>query len=126
VLATTLSLVVIFGPVSFMSSISGRFLDQFGVTAAAAVLVRLLVSFTLTPMMASRMLRRAGGAAGGGHGASRAGFYRYIGGAFTQSDVMQDLRRDLRGVCFMAAPRPRDHRADGPTPVDRLDLTTYP
>ena len=34
VLATTMSLVVIFIPVSFMSSISGRFLYQFGITAA--------------------------------------------------------------------------------------------
>jgi len=57
VLATTLSLVVIFVPVSFMSSISGRFLYQFGITAAAAVLVSLLVSFTLTPMMSARLLR---------------------------------------------------------------------
>src|SRR3954469_17155252 len=57
VLATTLSLVVIFIPVSFMSSISGRFLYQFGITAAVAVMVSLLVSFTLTPMMSSRMLR---------------------------------------------------------------------
>uniref|UniRef100_UPI003979F75B efflux RND transporter permease subunit n=1 Tax=Salmonella sp. SAL4358 TaxID=3159879 RepID=UPI003979F75B len=47
VLATTLSLVVIFLPVSFMSSISGRFLYQFGITAAVAILVSLLVSFTL-------------------------------------------------------------------------------
>jgi len=39
VLATTLSLVVIFVPVSFMSSISGRFLFQFGITAAVAVMV---------------------------------------------------------------------------------------
>jgi len=38
VLATTLSLVVIFIPVSFMSSISGRFLYQFGITAAVAVM----------------------------------------------------------------------------------------
>src|SRR5687767_14301382 len=57
VLATTLSLVVIFLPVSFMSSISGRFLYQFGITAAVAILVSLLVSFTLTPMMSSRLLR---------------------------------------------------------------------
>jgi hydrophobic/amphiphilic exporter-1 (mainly G- bacteria), HAE1 family len=57
VLATTLSLVVIFLPVSFMSSISGRFLYQFGVTAAVAVLVSLFVSFTLTPMMSARLLR---------------------------------------------------------------------
>jgi hydrophobic/amphiphilic exporter-1 (mainly G- bacteria), HAE1 family len=57
VMATTLSLVVIFVPVSFMSSISGRFLFQFGITAAAAVMVSLLVSFTLTPMMSARLLR---------------------------------------------------------------------
>jgi HAE1 family hydrophobic/amphiphilic exporter-1 len=60
VMATTLSLVVIFVPVSFMSSISGRFLYQFGITAAAAVLVSLLVSFTLTPMMSARLLRANG------------------------------------------------------------------
>ena len=60
VLATTMSLVVIFIPVSFMSSISGRFLYQFGITAACAILVSLLVSFTLTPMMSARMFRRGG------------------------------------------------------------------
>ena len=77
VLATTLSLVVIFVPVSFMSSISGRFLYQFGVTAAVAVLVSLLISFTLTPMMASRMLKP--GASAGTHGvASRRGFYAHL------------------------------------------------
>ncbi|MDB6025054.1 MAG: Cation/multidrug efflux pump [Verrucomicrobiales bacterium] len=59
VLATTLSLVVIFVPVSFMSSISGRFLFQFGITAAVAVLISLLVSFTLTPMMSARLFSRA-------------------------------------------------------------------
>src|SRR5207237_7388033 len=69
VLATTLSLVVIFVPVSFMSSIAGRFLYQFGITAAAAVLVSLLVSFTLTPMMCARMLRVKEGH--GGHEGAR-------------------------------------------------------
>ena len=64
VLATTMSLVVIFIPVSFMSSISGRFLYQFGITAACAILVSLLVSFTLTPMMSARMFRRASAADG--------------------------------------------------------------
>jgi len=52
--------VVIFVPVSFMSSISGRFLYQFGLTSAVAVLVSLLVSFTLTPMMSARLLRANG------------------------------------------------------------------
>jgi HAE1 family hydrophobic/amphiphilic exporter-1 len=75
VLATTLSLVVIFLPVSFMSSISGRFLYQFGITAAVAIMVSLLVSFTLTPMMSSRLLSVKD--AEGGHG-SRAGFYGRI------------------------------------------------
>jgi hydrophobic/amphiphilic exporter-1 (mainly G- bacteria), HAE1 family len=78
VLATTLSLVVIFLPVSFMSSISGRFLYQFGITASVAILVSLLVSFTLTPMMSARMLK--GHATHGAHAeaASRQGFYRHI------------------------------------------------
>jgi hypothetical protein len=75
VLATTLSLVVIFVPVSFMSSVSGRFLYQFGLTAAAAVLVSLLVSFTLTPMMNARMLRAGDAASGHGEARSRQGFY---------------------------------------------------
>ena len=84
VLATTLSLVVIFLPVSFMSSISGRFLYQFGITAAVAILVSLLVSFTLTPMMSSRLIR-VKDAGQGGHDAagSRRGFYRWIDKVYT-------------------------------------------
>jgi HAE1 family hydrophobic/amphiphilic exporter-1 len=77
VLATTMSLVVIFIPVSFMSSISGRFLYQFGITAACAILVSLLVSFTLTPMMSARMFRR-GTAHGHDEAGSRQGFYHAV------------------------------------------------
>ena len=77
VLATTLSLVVIFLPVSFMSSISGRFLYQFGITAAVAIMVSLLVSFTLTPMMSSRLIR-VDDAKGHDGPSSRRGFYRHI------------------------------------------------
>ena len=85
VMATTLSLVVIFVPVSFMSSISGRFLYQFGLTAAVSVMVSLLVSFTLTPMMCARLLRveDAGGHGEGHAAASRRGFYRHIDAAYT-------------------------------------------
>jgi len=78
VLATTLSLVVIFLPVSFMSSISGRFLYQFGITAAVAIMVSLLVSFTLTPMMSSRLIRVSDAKGGHDAPASRKGFYRWI------------------------------------------------
>src|SRR5438128_7775038 len=91
VLATTLSLVVIFVPVSFMSSIAGRFLYQFGITAAAAVLVSLLVSFTLTPMMCSRMLRVSNDAGGHGAAKSRQGFYRWIDAGY-----MASLRFSMR------------------------------
>ena len=82
VLATTLSLVVIFLPVSFMSSISGRFLYQFGITAAVAILVSLLVSFTLTPMMSSRLIRVSDAKGGHEAPASRRGFYRWIDGGY--------------------------------------------
>src|SRR3989338_4988440 len=76
VMATTLSLVVIFVPVSFMSSVSGRFLYQFGLTAGVAVLVSLLVSFTLPPMMSARLLHPE--RAAGGEARSRRGFYRWL------------------------------------------------
>ncbi len=86
VLATTLCLVVIFIPVSFMSSISGKFLYQFGLTAAVAILVSLLVSFTLTPMMSARLFRGMTAAPGhqGGH-ASRDGFYRHVDRVYTRA-----------------------------------------
>src|SRR6185369_8284066 len=83
VLATTLSLVVIFLPVSFMSSISGRFLYQFGITAAVAILVSLLVSFTLTPMMSSRLIRVSDAKGGHDAPASRRGCYRYIDSSYS-------------------------------------------
>ncbi|MBP8805432.1 MAG: efflux RND transporter permease subunit [Kofleriaceae bacterium] len=56
VLATTLSLMAVFLPVAFMSGIVGRFLLSFGLTMAFAIGVSMLVSFTITPMMAARML----------------------------------------------------------------------
>jgi hydrophobic/amphiphilic exporter-1 (mainly G- bacteria), HAE1 family len=57
VLATTLSLVAIFVPVGFMGGIVGRFMTSFGFTMSFAILVSLLVSFTLTPMLASRWIK---------------------------------------------------------------------
>jgi hydrophobe/amphiphile efflux-1 (HAE1) family protein len=57
VLATTLSLLAVFLPVGFMNSIPGRFLRSFGLTMGASIAISLFVSFTLTPMLASRWLR---------------------------------------------------------------------
>src|SRR5262245_46475414 len=57
VVATTLSLVVIFLPIAFMSGTVGMFLRSFGITCAITILMSLLVSLTLTPMLSSRFLR---------------------------------------------------------------------
>jgi hydrophobe/amphiphile efflux-1 (HAE1) family protein len=102
VMATTLSLVVIFVPVSFMSSISGRFLYQFGITAAVSVMVSLLVSFTLTPMMSARLLRTEDTA--GGHDASRSrrGFYAWIDWAYAGM-LAFCMRRWMRPIVALLA-----------------------
>jgi HAE1 family hydrophobic/amphiphilic exporter-1 len=62
VMATTLSLVIIFLPIAFMSGYARRYVNSFGWTMAMAILVSLLVGFTLTPMLSSRFLKlRSGG-----------------------------------------------------------------
>ena len=72
VLATTISLVIIFLPIAFMSGYARRYVNQFGWTMAFAILVSMLVSFTLTPMLSSRLLTRSnGGTDGGRDGAHR-------------------------------------------------------
>ena len=72
VLATSLSLVVIFLPIAFMGGIVGRFFSSFGLTVAFAVMMSLFVSFTLTPMLCSRFLKLEPGEAG--HAKSKDGF----------------------------------------------------
>src|SRR5712692_4933985 len=57
VMATTLSLVIIFLPIAFMTGYARKYVNSFGWTMAMAILVSLLVAFTLTPMMSSRMLK---------------------------------------------------------------------
>ncbi|MDH5201787.1 MAG: efflux RND transporter permease subunit [Nitrospirota bacterium] len=57
VMATTFAIVAIFLPVAFMKGIIGRFFLQFALTVVFAILVSLFVSFTLTPMLASRYLK---------------------------------------------------------------------
>src|SRR5919205_587665 len=57
VMATTLSLLAVFLPVGFMGGMVGRFMSSFGLTSAAAIAVSLIVSFTLTPMLAARWIK---------------------------------------------------------------------
>jgi hydrophobic/amphiphilic exporter-1 (mainly G- bacteria), HAE1 family len=58
VLATTLSLMAVFVPVAFMSGIVGRFLGSFGLTMAFSIGISMFVSFTLTPMLSARWIRK--------------------------------------------------------------------
>lgn len=77
VMATSLSLVVIFLPVAFMGGIVGRFFSSFGMTVAFAIMMSLFVSFTLTPMLCSRFLKLDPSEVG--HGGSKSGIvYRTI------------------------------------------------
>jgi HAE1 family hydrophobic/amphiphilic exporter-1 len=65
VVAITLTIVAVFAPIAFMGGLVGRIFREFGLTVVFAVLVSLLVSLTLTPMLASRLLRPHQHAAGG-------------------------------------------------------------
>lgn len=56
-IAMTLCDVVVFLPIAFMQSTTGKFFQQFGLTIVFATLMSLVVSFTLTPMMASKFYR---------------------------------------------------------------------
>ncbi|HEY3028133.1 MAG TPA: efflux RND transporter permease subunit [Pyrinomonadaceae bacterium] len=87
VTATTLSLLAVFLPVGFMGGIVGRFMSSFGLTASFAIAVSLLVSFTLTPMLAARLIKRSDDAREGAlerhtepsdHGSKQSWFYRPI------------------------------------------------
>ena len=57
VMATTLSLVVIFVPVAFMTGQVGRYFYSFGISSATAIMLSMFVSFTLTPALCAWWLR---------------------------------------------------------------------
>lgn len=86
VVATSLVIVAVFAPVSFMPGIIGRFFVEFGLTIAVAVLMSLLVARLLTPLFAAYLLRDPAD-----HGSARRGWtvrtYRTV--------VIACLRRPL-------------------------------
>ncbi len=98
-IAITFTDVVVFVPIAFMGGIVGQFFRQFGLTVAMVTLFSLLVSFTLTPMLASRWFARRRREAGEDHGRTAQVFRRF--------DAFYD-RLDLRyrGVLAWAL----DHR----------------
>jgi hydrophobe/amphiphile efflux-1 (HAE1) family protein len=93
VTATTLSLLAVFLPVGFMGGIVGRFMSSFGLTSSFAIGVSLLVSFTLTPMLAARLIKRSNDAGEGpterptepvDHGSKQSRFYRPVERTYTR------------------------------------------
>jgi HAE1 family hydrophobic/amphiphilic exporter-1 len=59
VVATTMAIVVVFTPVSFMKGQAGQFFKEFGLTVSVAVLFSLLVARLVTPLMAAYFLKPA-------------------------------------------------------------------
>ena len=57
VMASTLTNVVVFTPIAFMSGIIGRFFIQFGLTVVYATIFSIVVSFTIVPMLSARLVR---------------------------------------------------------------------
>jgi multidrug efflux pump len=90
VIATTLVLMAVFVPVSYMGGTLGRLFGEFGVTVAAAVGFSALVALTLTPMMASRLFEN--GIHRGRLATALDGFFRRMGEAYETR-----LRDALRG-----------------------------
>lgn len=78
VVATTLSLLVIFIPVAFMGGRVGRFFSSFGYVVGFAVLMSMAISFTMTPMLCSQFLKAEGGA----HSSKSGWFWRMIDGSY--------------------------------------------
>ena len=72
VMATTLSLVVIFLPVAYMTGQVGRYFFSFGIVSASAILLSMFISFTLTPALCATWLRPTDAAR---HKSKSRGFY---------------------------------------------------
>jgi len=112
VLATTLSLVIIFVPIAFTTGYARRYLNQFGWTMAFSVMVSMLVSFTLTPMLCSRLLKRIAGkpdgrsgsqepaAPGEEHSSKESSFFRWMDRKYGE---MLEWSLDHRAITVLVA-----------------------
>jgi HAE1 family hydrophobic/amphiphilic exporter-1 len=78
VMATTLSLVVIFLPVAFMTGQVGRYFYSFGISSATAIMLSMFVSFTLTPALCAYWLRPSDAAQGHARQSKQPGAYAWM------------------------------------------------
>ena len=98
VVATTLSLVIIFLPIAFMNGYARRYVNQFGWTMAFSILVSMLISFTLTPMLSSRFLKSTTGSS---HGHKNARFFERIEVTYSRLlDWALGHRGQVMGIAF--------------------------
>ena len=96
VIATTLVLIAVFLPISFIPGNIGRLFGEFGVTIAAAIGFSALVSLTLVPMMSSKIF--AGGIVRGRVALAVDRFFRWISGCYGRS-----LRKALAAPLLVGA-----------------------
>jgi hydrophobic/amphiphilic exporter-1 (mainly G- bacteria), HAE1 family len=78
VVGTTLSLMAVFLPIAFMKGFIGKLMSAFGLTSAFAVAVSLFVSFSLTPMLCSKLIPRRAAGATGPAADSKSRFYGFV------------------------------------------------
>ena len=87
VIATTLVLVAVFVPLSFMEGNVGRLFGEFGLALAAAVIFSSIVALTLVPMLCSKLFSRS---------RVRSGFTHHVDAAFRR--MAEYYKRILRRV----------------------------
>jgi HAE1 family hydrophobic/amphiphilic exporter-1 len=107
VMATTLSLVVIFLPVAFMTGQVGRYFYSFGITSATAILISMFVSFTLTPALCAWWLRPSDAKKGHQTQTKQRGFYAWTdkkyGAMLEFSMKHRGLMMAVAGVVVLSA-----------------------
>ncbi len=101
VIATTLVLLAVFVPVTFMPGISGRLFSQFAVTISVSVVISSINALTLSPALCSLILKRREGEAKG----LLAVFEKFIGGMRSgyTGIVGRLVRAPLIGLALLAA-----------------------
>ena len=84
VVATTLTVIAVFGPIGFLSGIVGQFFKEFGLTICFAMLISLFDALTIAPMMSAYF--------GGSHDTVRTGIYKWtVGSVLTAFEAFQVL-----------------------------------
>src|SRR6478672_4227018 len=101
IVSMTVSLVAVFIPVLFMGGILGRLFREFAITISAAILVSGVVALTLTPMLASKLLKAKDIRASAlhedtGKPVRRRGWWGFTEGIYNR--VLQFYEWTLRGV----------------------------